>query len=215
MNIINKLSKGLNLKPISNALYVLSQLANQRKKTIASLHSLMDSNTLTDAERSKMEHQAQQLSKIQQYFHAERLEVIRYLMPNKEVNVKGYVASGGYNYGVVQIGKYQFYSILNNRIIAKLNLEQIGTELEQFEILTVDQLEQIMPIDVAEKTFKLFLAKIRLDKAKPKKQHKKPQASKSDQDEILSKSISEKGNIMVIKKRKFSDVVKANKANSF
>lgn len=219
MNTMNNRPKGKNLKPISKALYVLSQLANLRKQDIASTNALLrtktESGAATDAELAELQHTVQQLSKKQQYFHAERMEVIRSLMQNKEVKVKGYVASGGYNYGVVQIGAYQFYSILNNRIIAKLKLEQLGTELEQFEVLSMEQLEEIMPVNEAEKTFKLFLAKIRLNKKKADKQAKKAKASKPAQDEVLSKSISAKGNIMVIKKRKFSDVAKANMNKSF
>lgn len=214
MNTMNNRPKGKNLKPISKALYVLSQLANLRKQDIASTNALLrtktESGAATDAELAELQHTVQQLSKKQQYFHAERMEVIRSLMQNKEVKVKGYVASGGYNYGVVQIGAYQFYTILNNRIIAKLKLEQLGTELEQFEVLSMEQLEEIMPVNEAEKTFKLFLAKIRLNKKKADKQAQKAKASKPAQDEVLSKSISAKGNIMVIKKRKFSDVAKAN-----
>ncbi len=216
---MNNRPKGKNLKPISKALYVLSQLANLRKQDIASTNALLrtktESGAATDAELAELQHTVQQLSKKQQYFHAERMEVIRSLMQNKEVKVKGYVASGGYNYGVVQIGAYQFYSILNNRIIAKLKLEQLGTELEQFEVLSMEQLEEIMPVNEAEKTFKLFLAKIRLSKKKADKQAQKAKASKPAQDEVLSKSISAKGNIMVIKKRKFSDVAKANMNKSF
>lgn len=216
---MNNRPKGKNLKPISKALYVLSQLANLRKQDIASTNALLrtktESGVATDAELAELQHTVQQLSKKQQYFHAERMEVIRSLMQNKEVKVKGYVASGGYNYGVVQIGAYQFYSILNNRIIAKLKLEQLGTELEQFEVLSMEQLEEIMPVNEAEKTFKLFLAKIRLNKKKADKQAQKAKASKPAQDEVLSKSISAKGNIMVIKKRKFSDVAKANMNKSF
>ena len=216
---MNNRPKGKNLKPISKALYVLSQLANLRKQDIASTNALLrtktESGVATDAELAELQHTVQQLSKKQQYFHAERMEVIRSLMQNKEVKVKGYVASGGYNYGVVQIGAYQFYSILNNRIIAKLKLEQLGTELEQFEVLSMEQLEEIMPVNEAEKTFKLFLAKIRLSKKKADKQAQKAKASKPAQDEVLSKSISAKGNIMVIKKRKFSDVAKANMNKSF
>lgn len=216
---MNNRPKGKNLKPISKALYVLSQLANLRKQDIASTNALLrtktESGAATDAELAELQHTVQQLSKKQQYFHAERMEVIRSLMQNKEVKVKGYVASGGYNYGVVQIGAYQFYSILNNRIIAKLKLEQLGTELEQFEVLSMEQLEEIMPVNEAEKTFKLFLAKIRLNKKKADKQAQKAKASKPAQDEVLSKSISAKGNIMVIKKRKFSDVAKANMNKSF
>lgn len=219
MNTMNNRPKGKNLKPISKALYVLSQLANLRKQDIASTNALLrtktESGAATDAELAELQHTVQQLSKKQQYFHAERMEVIRSLMQNKEVKVKGYVASGGYNYGVVQIGAYQFYSILNNRIIAKLKLEQLGTELEQFEVLSMEQLEEIMPVNEAEKTFKLFLAKIRLSKKKADKQAQKAKASKPAQDEVLSKSISAKGNIMVIKKRKFSDVAKANMNKSF
>ena len=219
MNTMNNRPKGKNLKPISKALYVLSQLANLRKQDIASTNALLrtktESGVATDAELAELQHTVQQLSKKQQYFHAERMEVIRSLMQNKEVKVKGYVASGGYNYGVVQIGAYQFYSILNNRIIAKLKLEQLGTELEQFEVLSMEQLEEIMPVNEAEKTFKLFLAKIRLNKKKADKQAQKAKASKPAQDEVLSKSISAKGNIMVIKKRKFSDVAKANMNKSF
>ncbi|EPF6482840.1 MULTISPECIES: hypothetical protein [Acinetobacter] len=219
MNTMNNRPKGKNLKPISKALYVLSQLANLRKQDIASTNALLrtktESGAATDAELAELQHTVQQLSKKQQYFHAERMEVIRSLMQNKEVKVKGYVASGGYNYGVVQIGAYQFYSILNNRIIAKLKLEQLGTELEQFEVLSMEQLEEIMPVNEAEKTFKLFLAKIRLNKKKADKQAQKAKASKPAQDEVLSKSISAKGNIMVIKKRKFSDVAKANMNKSF
>lgn len=219
MNTMNNRPKGKNLKPISKALYVLSQLANLRKQDIASTNALLrtktESGAATDAELAELQHTVQQLSKKQQYFHAERIEVIRSLMQNKEVKVKGYVASGGYNYGVVQIGAYQFYSILNNRIIAKLKLEQLGTELEQFEVLSMEQLEEIMPVNEAEKTFKLFLAKIRLNKKKADKQAQKAKASKPAQDEVLSKSISAKGNIMVIKKRKFSDVAKANMNKSF
>lgn len=216
---MNNRPKGKNLKSISKALYVLSQLANLRKQDIASTNALLrtktESGAATDAELAELQHTVQQLSKKQQYFHAERMEVIRSLMQNKEVKVKGYVASGGYNYGVVQIGAYQFYSILNNRIIAKLKLEQLGTELEQFEVLSMEQLEEIMPVNEAEKTFKLFLAKIRLNKKKADKQAQKAKASKPAQDEVLSKSISAKGNIMVIKKRKFSDVAKANMNKSF
>lgn len=219
MNTMNNRPKGKNLKPISKALYVLSQLANLRKQDVASTNALLrtktESGVATDAELAELQHTVQQLSKKQQYFHAERMEVIRSLMQNKEVKVKGYVASGGYNYGVVQIGAYQFYSILNNRIIAKLKLEQLGTELEQFEVLSMEQLEEIMPVNEAEKTFKLFLAKIRLNKKKADKQAQKAKASKPAQDEVLSKSISAKGNIMVIKKRKFSDVAKANMNKSF
>lgn len=219
MNTMNNRPKGKNLKSISKALYVLSQLANLRKQDIASTNALLrtktESGAATDAELAELQHTVQQLSKKQQYFHAERMEVIRSLMQNKEVKVKGYVASGGYNYGVVQIGAYQFYSILNNRIIAKLKLEQLGTELEQFEVLSMEQLEEIMPVNEAEKTFKLFLAKIRLNKKKADKQAQKAKASKPAQDEVLSKSISAKGNIMVIKKRKFSDVAKANMNKSF
>lgn len=219
MNTMNNRPKGKNLKPISKALYVLSQLANLRKQDVASTNALLrtktESGAATDAELAELQHTVQQLSKKQQYFHAERMEVIRSLMQNKEVKVKGYVASGGYNYGVVQIGAYQFYSILNNRIIAKLKLEQLGTELEQFEVLSMEQLEEIMPVNEAEKTFKLFLAKIRLNKKKADKQAQKAKASKPAQDEVLSKSISAKGNIMVIKKRKFSDVAKANMNKSF
>ena len=219
MNTMNNRPKGKNLKPISKALYVLSQLANLRKQDVASTNALLrtktESGVATDAELAELQHTVQQLSKKQQYFHAERMEVIRSLMQNKEVKVKGYVASGGYNYGVVQIGAYQFYSILNNRIIAKLKLEQLGTELEQFEVLSMVQLEEIMPVNEAEKTFKLFLAKIRLNKKKADKQAQKAKASKPAQDEVLSKSISAKGNIMVIKKRKFSDVAKANMNKSF
>lgn len=219
MNTMNNRPKDKNLKRISKALYVLSQLANLRKQDIASTNALLrnktESGAATDAELAELQHTVQQLSKKQQYFHAERMEVIRSLMQNKEVKVKGYVASGGYNYGVVQIGAYQFYSILNNRIIAKLKLEQLGTELEQFEVLSMEQLEEIMPVNEAEKTFKLFLAKIRLNKKKADKQAQKAKASKPAQDEVLSKSISAKGNIMVIKKRKFSDVAKANMNKSF
>lgn len=219
MNTMNNRPKGKNLKPISKALYVLSQLANLRKQDIASTNALLrtktESGAATDAELAELQHTVQQLSKKQQYFHAERMEVIRSLMQNKEVKVKGYVASGGYNYGVVQIGAYQFYSILNNRIIAKLKLKQLGTELEQFEVLSMEQLEEIMPVNEAEKTFKLFLAKIRLNKKKADKQAQKAKASKPAQDEVLSKSISAKGNIMVIKKRKFSNVAKANMNKSF
>lgn len=219
MNTMNNRPKGKNLKPISKALYVLSQLANLRKQDIASTNALLrtktESGAATDAELAELQHTVQQLSKKQQYFHAERMEVIRSLMQNKEVKVKGYVASGGYNYGVVQIGAYHFYTILNNRIIAKLKLEQLGTELEQFEVLSMEQLEEIMPVNEAEKTFKLFLAKIRLNKKKADKQAQKAKASKPAQDEVLSKSISAKGNIMVIKKRKFSDVAKANMNKSF
>lgn len=219
VNNINNRPTWKSLKSISKALYVLSQLANLRKQEIAKVNALLntsaESGTDIDAELADLQHTALQLSKKQQYFHADRHEVIRYLMLKKDVKVKGYIASGGYNYGVVQIGDYQFYSILNKKIIDKLKLEQIGTQLEEFEVLSQDKLDQIMPVKEAERTFKLYLAKIRLNKDKANKQAQKTKASKPMKDEVLSKSISAKGNIVVIKKRKFSDVAKANMSKSF
>ncbi|MFX2258475.1 hypothetical protein V6380_17180 [Acinetobacter variabilis] len=196
------------LVKISKALFVLSQFANKRKLEIADIHSRLESIPETDTQYEELQHKLKMLVKKQQFFHAERTQIIRHLIQTNSVSVKGYVTVDDYNYGVVQIADYQFYTILNKKIVNRLNLEQIGTELESFDVKDVEELERILPLKEAKKVFNLYLAKIRLNKAKPKQLKKEKAASK---DVVLSKSVGSTGNIMVIKKRKFSNLAASNK----
>lgn len=213
MNQIDKKNPlGKNIVQVASALFVLSQLANKRKFEISSLKSQLNSfNTENSPEKDELLKQVKQLSKIQQYFHAERTEIIRCLIQNNMVSVKGFIACNGYNYGVVKISKYKFYIILNKKIIESLKLEKIGEELENIEVLSNTGLENIMPIKEAEKVFNLFLAKVRKKNKKPNKPTEKSNAPVKEPERILSKSVSSGGNIIVIKKRKFSGIVSANK----
>ncbi len=213
MNKIDKKNPlGKNIVQVSSALFVLSQLANKRKLEIASLKDrlkFLESNNSFEKEESL--NQLKQLSKKQQYFHAERTEIIRCLIKQNMVSVKGYVTFGGYNYGVVKIAKYKFYVILNKKIIESLKLIKIGEELEQIEALSDVELENIMPKNEAEKVFNLFLAKVRKKTKKPTKSGMQSNTPIQESERILSKSVNSKGNIVVIKKRKFSNIASANK----
>lgn len=196
------------LVKISKALFVLSQFANKRKLEIADIHSRLKSIPETDSQYEELQHKLKMLVKKQQFFHAERTQIIRQLIQTNSVPVKGYITVNDYNYGVVQIADYQFYTILNKKIVNRLNLEQIGTELESFDVKGVEELERIMPLKDAEKVFNLYLAKIRLNKVKSNQPKNEKTASK---DVVLSTSVSTTGNIMVIKKRKLSDLAASNK----
>lgn len=200
------------LVKISKALFVLSQFANKRKLEIADIHSRLESIPETDTQYEELQHKLKMLVKKQQFFHAERTQIIRHLIQTNSVSVKGYVTVDDYNYGVVQIADYQFYTILNKKIVNRLNLEQIGTELESFDVKDVEELERILPLKDAEKVFNIYLAKIRLNKAKSTQLKKENAASK---DVVLSKSVSSTGNIMVIKKRNFSNLAASNKPSIF
>ena len=154
------------LVKISKALFVLSQFANKRKLEIADIHSRLKSIPETDSQYEELQHKLKMLVKKQQFFHADRTQIIRQLIQTNSVPVKGYITVNDYNYGLVQIADYQFYTILNKKIVNRLNLEQIGTELESFDVKGVEELERIMPLKDAEKVFNLYLAKIRLNKEK-------------------------------------------------
>ena len=198
------------LVKISKALFVLSQFANKRKLEIADIHSRLKSIPETDSQYEELQHKLKMLVKKQQFFHADRTQILRQLIQTNSVPVKGYITVNDYNYGVVQIADYQFYTILNKKIVNRLNLEQIGTELESFDVKGVEELERIMPLKDAEKVFNLYLAKIRLNKEKSNQPKKEKAASK---DVVLAKSQSTTGNIMVIKKRKFSNLAASNKSS--
>jgi hypothetical protein len=202
---------GKNIVQVSNALFVLSQVAIKRKLEINSLKNQLNLLKVdSSSDTAEIQKQIKQLSKIQQYFHAERTEIFRCLIQNNMVSVKGFIASDGYNYGVVKISKHKFYIILNKKIIEFLKLGKIGEKLDHIEALSDLELENIMPIKEAEKVFNLFLVKVRQRNKKANKSKDKSNVPVEVTDRILSKSTSTSGSIIVIKKRKFSGLVSTN-----
>lgn len=201
-------SIGKNLKNLSKALFVLSQIANQRKNEILHLKELISSNSGGDEELKVLK--LKQLTKKQQFFHAERTEIFRFLIYSKLVKLKGFNAFGAFNYGVVQMEDYHFYVIINKKMIEKFQLKKIAEGLKEFESLSEEELNTVLPLREAEKIFKQSLAKIRLTINKAKKVQTK-NSTNAQSDQILSQSLSSNGSIVVIKKRKFSGVVPNNK----
>lgn len=206
---ISNLSKN-NVVKISKALFVLSQLATKRKAEIAALKEQISLNSTNEDCLKFLQQQYEHLSKKQRYFHSDRTEVMRYLISSGLAEVKGYITDSGYNFGLVKVGKYELYLILNKKIIQSLNLIQIGNELGKFEPLPDDVRDHVMTEKEAEKVFKLYLAKIRLKASKRNSSKKKENGSK---DVVMSKTVSAKGNIVVVKKRRFSDLVASNKSS--
>lgn len=207
---INSSATSKNIVKISKALFVLSQLASKRKVEIHAIKNQISTGEASVQAQNELQKKYDHLNKIQRYFHAERMEIMKYLITSGLVEVKGYITESNYNYGVVQVGKYELYSILNKKLIQKLNLKQIGTELGHFEPLTDEIRERVMSEKEATKVFKLYLAKVRL-KQKKTSQDKTTKTSPANKEVILSKSVSSKGNIMVIKKRKFSNLAASHK----
>lgn len=199
-----------NLKNLSKALFVLSQIANQRKNEILRLKEVISSYTASDEELNALKLKLKQLTKKQQFFHAERTEIFRFLIYSKLVNLKGFNVLGAFNYGVVQMGDHHFYVIINKKLIEKFQLNKIGEGLKEFESLSEEELNIILPLREAEKIFKQSLAKIRSTIKKANKVKSK-KSTKAQSDQILSKSLSSNGSIVVIKKRKFSGAVPTNK----
>lgn len=203
-------STSKNIVKISKALFVLSQLASKRKAEIHAINDQISLGGASENDLNELQQKHAHLNKIQRYFHAERTEVMRYMIDSGLVEVKGYITESNYNFGVVQVGKYELYLILNKKFIQKLKLEQIGTELGHFEPLTDAMRERVMTEKEATKVFKLYLAKIRLKQNKTSEDIT-TKTSPTSKEVILSKSVSSKGNIMVIKKRKFSNLAASHK----
>ena len=199
-----------NISKISKALFVLSQLATKRKVEIYAIKDQISLGSESEQDLIELQRKLEHLSKVQRYFHAERMEVMRYLIVSGLVDVKGYITESNCKYGLVKVGKYELYSILNNKLVEKLKLNQVGTELTHFEPLPDEDREKIMTEKEAVKVFKLYLAKIRLKREKKAKE-KTEKTTIASKDVVLSKSVSATGNIVVIKKRKFSNLAAANK----
>lgn len=199
-----------NIKILSKALFVLSQIANQRKNEILRLKEVISSYSASDEELSPLKLKLKQLTKKQQFFHAERTEIFRFLIYSKLVNLKGFNVLGAFNYGVVQMGDHHFYVIINKKLIEKFQLNKIGEGLKEFESLSEEELNFILPLRDAEKIFKQSLARIRSTIKKANKAKFK-NSTNAQSDQILSKSLSSNGSIVVIKKRKFSGAVPTNK----
>ncbi|EOZ8645476.1 hypothetical protein ACQWTT_001227 [Acinetobacter baumannii] len=202
---------GKDLNNLSESLYVLSQVAKKRKSEISHIIEMIKSDSISETELNELQNKLKQLSKAQQYFHAERTEIFRFLIHSNLVNLKGYVTFGGYNYGIVKMANRQFYIILNKKLIQKFKLQKLGEGLDQFETLAEEQLNEILSIKEAEKIFKQSLAKIRSIIKKANKAKLKSSTIKN-KDQILSKSQSSNGSIVVVKKRKFSGLAASNKS---
>lgn len=207
---INSIPSNKHIEKISKALFVLSQIASKRKFVISELRNELAASSKADPNHAKLEQKFNHLNKTQRYFHSDRTEVMRYLINSGLVNVKGYIADSGYNFGVVKVGNYELYLILNKKIIQKLKLEQIGSELGKFELLSDEERNLVMSEKEAEKELKLYLAKIR---SEPKKDIRASLDKDQDKDVVISKTVSTKGNIVVVKKRKFSKFMSSGKPN--
>lgn len=198
------------LSKISKALFVLSQLASKRKTEIYAIKDKISLGSASEQDLNELQQKYENLKKIQSYFHAERTEVMRYLIASGLVEVKGYITDSNFKYGLVQVGEYELYTILNNKLVKKLKLNQVGTELVHYDLLPDTEREQIMTEKEAVKVFKIYLAKIRSKREKTA-QEKTVKTTSDSKEVVLSKSVSTTGNIKVIKKRKFSNLAAANK----
>lgn len=202
LNKKNQFNKNM-VQPLASSLFVLSQIANKRKAEIAATKTKLEALDPDDLTTEQLSNKLKGLRKTQQYFHAERTQIIRFLIHRNMIPVLGYIEFDSYNYAVVKISEYKFYVILNKKMIEKFQIKKIGEELVQTELLSDEELDAIMSKSEAEKIFKLCLAKVRMNLDKTQTKVEKSGNCKNQEVSML-KTVTSNGSIVVVRKKKFA-----------
>lgn len=183
---------------LSKALFVLSQIALKRKVEIYELQQEIDASEYND--RPKKIRKVKQMRMQQQYFHLKRMNLLRYLMTEKVIKSYGYVAIKDNLYANVRIVTYDFYVIINKKMISALNLKNIGNELKFTKELPMEEVTAIMDPKMA---YSYFSQVVKMaEDAKAEEIAAKAKEFEEQKKAVLAKTVSSTGSVVVIKRKK-------------
>lgn len=185
---------------VANALYILSQNALSQKMKAIEMTNDLEIGSIPDSEIDVHQQRIKSILKEQQFFHAERQVIIRHLINSKQAKLLGYVEVKNINYGLVKIDCHKFYCIITKKLIHKFKLKKLSDKFEKFDVKSDDELKTIMTLSDAKRVFNLFHNLI-LQKNQQKLTGSQAKVKQSIAPIVLSNTVSEKGSIIVVKKK--------------
>lgn len=209
MNTLNQEPK-LSYKHVGNiadSLYVLSQLSLKQKLLALNLtKEVKEGRVESESLQHEVEQKIKSILKNQQYFHAERQIIIHYLLNNNIANFNSYVVVKGVSYGLIRLKKYKMYCIVNKKLIKKFNAKQTGEAFSEMPLLDNNELDKIIAEKEAKRIFKLYYNEVLRNNKKKGQNSKQSLTVKKhvEKEQILGSTKSSTGNVVVIKRKRFS-----------
>lgn len=215
------------LNNVVDSLFVMSQEGLKKKLTVIELTKSLEG--LSGDEHEKLKREINGILRDQRYFQSQRQAIIRYMLEQDIASFNTYIVVKNVTYGLVKIKSRKFYCVVNKKLIKKFKAVQNGTSFIEFNLLSDDELAEIIDYKDAKRIFKLYHALIERKKKKNKtkivestiektekknydKFKKKPivvkakrpwkQKIEKQEPAVIGQSVSEGGSIMVIRKRK-------------
>lgn len=187
---------------LSKSLFVLSQKALKRKVKIYELQQSIN-QTRDETPQVDLREQTSQLIKLkkkQSDFYEKRTAILRFLINKKATKVYGYVQIKDNFYANLRLVSYDFYVIINKKMIKDLGLKYLGDELKYTKDLPLNDVMKIIDSKVAFS----YITSVSKDvkKALANEIQLENQAYIESKNAVLAKTVSNTGNIVVIKRKK-------------
>ncbi|NNH78918.1 hypothetical protein HLH17_14945 [Acinetobacter sp. ANC 5380] len=191
----------VDFQKLSKALFVLSQKALKRKVRIYEIQQNINKAKEAEppVEYKYLIGKISQLKKKQNEFYEKRTEVLRFLINKKAVKVYGYVQIKDDFYANLRIANYDFYVIINKKMVNRLELKFLGNELKYTKDLPLEEVEAIMDSKQAYGYLSNLSKEVK--KALAHELEMENKAYLEQKNSVLAKTVSNTGSVVVIKRK--------------